>query len=88
MFTIKRARQQKSYNDSDGDDCEEQVMTNSSGTQENENKSIDPKYLCPLTQKVMLNPVIAFDDQCYDKQSPVTKEKIDIEWAIQILLEN
>ena len=97
---IPIAREEEN-NNSDCDDCEGQVMTNSGGAQEKENnKSIDPKYLCPLTEKVMLNPVIAFDDQCYDKdaiisylrqykESPVTKEKIDdVEWAIQMLLEN
>ena len=65
------------------------------------NDDIDSKYYCPLTKKVMINPVIAFDQQCYEKdaiisyfrkykQSPITKEKIedDVEWVIQLLVAN
>ena len=62
--------------------------------------SIDSKYICPLTNKCMINPVMAVDGQCYEKeaiidyikknkQSPITKEKIDdIEWFIEMLYEN
>ena len=59
--------------------------------------SIDSRYLCPLTNELMKDPVIAFDGKCYEKeaiidyirknkQSPITKEKIDdVEWAISLL---
>ena len=61
---------------------------------------VDSKYLCPLTKKVMINPMIAFDDQCYEKEAiisyiceykqlPTTKEKIDdVEWVVSLLVEN
>ena len=89
--------QTKEENDDgdENDDCAGQVLT-SSGTCDN----IDSKYLCPLTKKVMINPVIAFDEQCYEKdaiikyinkykESPITKEKIDdVELIIQLLVQN
>ena len=82
---------------------EGQVMTSLNGVNDDgmqENKHIDSKYLCPLTKKVMLNPVIAFDGECYEKEaiisylrkykeSPTTKETIDdVEWVIELLVEN
>ena len=75
-------------------DCQGQVMVNSSIV------DIDSKYLCPLTKNVMKNPVIAFDQHCYEKEaiisyihkhkeSPITKEKIDdVEMVIDLLVEN
>ena len=42
----------------DENDCQGQVMTSSSVA------DIDSKYLCPLTKRVMTNPVIAFDHNC------------------------
>ena len=80
------------------EECEGQVFTGLSSN--DENQSIDSKYICPLTNKLMTNPVIAFDGQCYEKeaiidyikqhkQSPITKEKIDdVEWVISMLYEN
>ena len=65
-----------------------------------QNMCVDSKYICPLTKKVMTNPVIAFDDECYEneaiisylrryKQSPITKEKIDdVEFVVEMLFEN
>ena len=80
------------------EECEGQVCTGVSSN--DENGSIDKKYICPLTNKLMKNPVIAFDGQCYEKEaiidyfkkskeSPITKEKIDdVEWAISLLYGN
>ena len=82
--------------------CEGQVITGVGGTNDDlkHNSEIDSKYICPLTKKVMTNPVIAFDDECYEneaiisylrryKQSPITKEKIDdVEFVVEMLFEN
>ena len=78
------------------DKIQEQLIISSSTGDD----SIDKKYICPLTNKCMINPVMAFDGYCYEKEaiidyikknkeSPMTKEKIDdVEWAIQMLYEN
>ena len=44
---------------------EGQVMGNTSFEQE----SIDLKYLCPITNELMYNPVIAYDGITYEKQN-------------------
>ena len=79
-------------------ECEGQVRTGSRSMLSND--KIDSKYLCPLTKEVMINPVIAFDEQCYEKEaivayfrkhkkSPTTQEQIDdVEWVIELLVEN
>ena len=78
-----------------GNNGEGQVMTSL-----NDANNKDQKYLCPLTDELMRDPVIAFDGKCYEKeaiidyirknkQSPITKEKIDdVEWAISLLYDN
>ena len=35
----------------------------------NEKKSIDNKYLCPISQEIMKNPVIAYDGITYEKDN-------------------
>ena len=89
---IPREKPQK--NDECKNDCQGQVMTSSNVV------DIDSKYLCPLTKKVMTNPVIAFDQHCYEKEaiisyirehkeSPITKEQIDdVEMVIDLFVEN
>ena len=87
------------YDNDDG--CEGQVLRETTQSHSlTEYNKIDSKYLCPLTRKIMVNPVIAFDEQCYEKEaiisyfrqykeSPITKEKIDdVEWVISLLIEN
>ena len=87
--------------DGENEGCEGQVQTGGGYNGDNSgDNNIDSKYLCPITNKVMKDPVIAFDENCYErdaiieyfrkcKQSPMTKEKIeDVEWVISLLVEN
>lgn len=62
--------------------------------------NIDSKYLCPITQKIMECPVIAYDGNCYEKneiirywrqhgKSPITNDNIDdVELVISLLYQN
>ena len=71
-----------------------------SGNSGANSERIDSKYFCPITNRLMKYPVIAFDGKCYEKeaivdyigkykQSPITKEKIsDVEWTISLLYTN
>ena len=73
-------------------DLQGQVMTSAAHAKINE------KYLCPITNKIMKDPVIAFDGCCYEKEaiikyikenkkSPKTGQVVyDVKLAITSLL--
>ena len=79
---------------------ENSISVTPSGTNTNGPTSADPKYYCPITNRIFKNPVTAFNGVTYDKSAIVKfwrenghsfenkDEKIDVELAISMLYPN